>query len=115
MAIKKTHRGKPIDMDSIRMKNEKVIAAGNASLNARGDVVKRDKVVVKSEEIAKAYYENSSNNVRHGSVIRPVSLPIGDAVLQPQEVNVKSENSSTVVDNVAQKSKTKTTTKKNTI
>lgn len=41
----RTNKGAIIDMEAMRAKNEKTIAAGNMKVNAKGDVVKGGKVV----------------------------------------------------------------------
>ena len=59
----RTARGKVIDMHQLFVDNQKSIAVGNASLNARGDLVKHGKVV-KTVEERRAEYEvaNSSSS-----------------------------------------------------
>lgn len=52
----RTARGKVIDMHQLFVDNQKSIAVGNASLNARGDLVKHGKVV-KTVEERRAEYE----------------------------------------------------------
>lgn len=43
-----THRGAPIDMEMMRVKNGDDVALGNAHLNARGDLIGSGGVVIKS-------------------------------------------------------------------
>ncbi len=61
---KKIHtsmRGVQIDMDSLRSRNEDTIAVGNASMNARGDIIgKGGNVIVRREELARKHHEKSS-------------------------------------------------------
>ena len=45
-----TMHGKPIDFDSLRTKNEKTIAVGNAGVNARGDKIGAGGKIVKKRE-----------------------------------------------------------------
>ena len=53
-----TMRGKQIDMDMLRKKNELTPAVGNARVNARGDVLgKGGKIVKKREEVMQEYYK----------------------------------------------------------
>lgn len=56
----RTAKGRVIDMDSLFMANQKTIAIGNASLNARGDYVKNGKVV-KTVEERRDEYEIANN------------------------------------------------------
>jgi hypothetical protein len=51
-------RGKPIDMDALRAQNEQVPAIGNASMNARGDILGRGgSVEIRREMIIQDYYK----------------------------------------------------------
>jgi len=58
-----TSRGKHIDMNRLKLLNEKTIAVGNAGVNARGDQVKGGKIIKSREEIAQEQYNISGNNV----------------------------------------------------
>jgi hypothetical protein len=50
--------GKMIDMDQLRIKNEREIALGNMGVNARGDVVnKKKEVVVTRAQRLKEHYQ----------------------------------------------------------
>lgn len=69
--IKKQHRsmrGKTVDMDLLRKKNELVPAIGNAKVNARGDELgPGGKIVKKREDIIKEFYEKNSKGVKDES------------------------------------------------
>jgi hypothetical protein len=58
-----TSRGKSIDMNRLKLLNETTIAVGNAGVNARGDLVKGNKIIKSREEIAQEHYNISGNNV----------------------------------------------------
>lgn len=45
-----SYRGKHIDMELLRFKNQHQVALGNANLNARGDLLGRGGVIVKTRE-----------------------------------------------------------------
>ena len=45
-----TMQGKPIDFDSLRTKNEKTIAVGNAGTNTRGDKIGPGGKIIKKRE-----------------------------------------------------------------
>lgn len=45
-----TYRGKHVDMELLRFKNQHQVAVGNLSMNARGDVLGRGGVIVKTRE-----------------------------------------------------------------
>lgn len=60
-------RGKPVDLDLLRKKNELTPAVGNARVNARGDLLgPGGKIVKKREEIIKEFYNKDPNAVREG-------------------------------------------------
>ena len=48
--IYRTNKGKPLDMAAMRAENEKTIAAGNMSVNAKGDIVQGGKIVKTAKE-----------------------------------------------------------------
>jgi len=53
----KSMRGKPVDMDLLRKRNELTPAAGNAKVNARGDELgPGGKIVKKREDVVKEHY-----------------------------------------------------------
>jgi hypothetical protein len=58
-----TSRGKKVDMNRIKIKNEMVVAVGNAGTNARGDLVKGGKIVKSREEIMQEQYSVRGNNI----------------------------------------------------
>jgi hypothetical protein len=60
----KTMRGKPLDMARLMAQNQYKIALGNASMNARGDIVEGGKVVKPREEIARDYHRNNPKAVK---------------------------------------------------
>jgi len=48
-----SYRGTTIDMDSMRRENEKTVAVGNESVNARGDQISGGQVTKTADEIAR--------------------------------------------------------------
>ena len=58
-----TANGTIIDMNKLKLKNEKIVAVGNASTNARGDLIQQGKIVKTREQIAQENYKISGNNV----------------------------------------------------
>lgn len=53
----KSMRGKPVDMEILRKKNELTPAVGNARVNARGDELgPGGKIIKKREEVIKEFY-----------------------------------------------------------
>lgn len=61
MSKYRTMRGRTLDMSKIQKKNELAIAAGNASVNARGDVIgKAGKIVKTREQVVKQHYHSDA-------------------------------------------------------
>lgn len=80
-------RGKVIDMELLRKKNELTPAVGNARVNARGDELgPGGKIVRKREDIVKEYYEENLN------VVKPETRPELDVKKQPAKQPVKNIN-----------------------
>jgi hypothetical protein len=63
---KKTYRsmqGKEVELDKLIMRNETVLAVGNAKVNARGDELgPGGKIIKKREDAATEYYEGQPNS-----------------------------------------------------
>lgn len=69
MATIKTKRGQLIDIDTIRSKHEKEIAAGNMNVNARGDILGQNgEIIQKVEDRTKEYYTDNPNAVKKVSI-----------------------------------------------
>jgi hypothetical protein len=63
--VYRTAMGKQIDMQTLMLQNEKTVALGNASLNARGDEIdSRGNIVKKREELAQDYYRANPKAVK---------------------------------------------------
>ncbi len=56
-----TAKGAKLDISSLKLKNEKTLAVGNAKVNARGDKVKNGKIVKTRPEIVADQYRLHSN------------------------------------------------------
>ena len=46
----RSYRGKEVDMVSLAKQNEKTVALGNAHMNAKGDILGKGGIVIKSRE-----------------------------------------------------------------
>ena len=68
----RTNKGKAIDMEAMRTANEKTLAAGNMSVNAKGDVVQGGKVVKTAKERTATRYEGTKQ-VAQASLKRPLT------------------------------------------
>lgn len=59
--IYRSAKGKPVDLDKLKLKNETTIAVGNKSVNARGDVLGPGGKVVKTRnEVMKERYSTEA-------------------------------------------------------
>jgi|TARA_B110000503_G_C7009296_1_gene354946 hypothetical protein len=60
----RTAKGKVVDMDMLRQRNELTPAVGNSRVNARGDEIGPGGVIVRTrEEIIKEYYASTPSSV----------------------------------------------------
>ena len=82
-SVYKTSRGTNIDIDRLKLQNEKTIAVGNAGVNARGDMVKGGKIIKSREELMQENYRISGNNIakdykirENSSDIQPDAIPV---------------------------------------
>ena len=71
-------RGKTVDMDMLRKRNELTPAVGNARVNARGDELgPGGKIIRKKEDIVQEYYNQvPDSSGRAKSNTAPVSEPV---------------------------------------
>ena len=86
--LHKTSRGAIIDMDRLKLANEHVIAVGNSGMNARGDIVKGNKIIKSREEIMQESYNISGNNVAKDAKIRTSARD----VIQPDPIAPEPKN-----------------------
>ena len=63
VGIYTTSRGTKLDINRLKIQNEKVIAVGNAGTNARGDLVKGGQIIKSREEIMQEQYNIRGNNI----------------------------------------------------
>ena len=62
----KSAKGQEVAFEALRAKNEKMVAIGNAKMNARGDLLGKNGQIVKTrEEIALEYNTNVSNPAKN--------------------------------------------------
>jgi hypothetical protein len=61
--VYKTAQGKSVDMGALRLQNENVRAVGNMKVNARGDQVNDDNIIIskKTDEVTRQYQRQVSN------------------------------------------------------
>jgi hypothetical protein len=79
----RTTRGVILDIDRLKTINEKTVAVGNAGVNARGDLVRGNKVIKTREQIAQESYNISGNNVVKDAKIRDSANDIQPDVTGP--------------------------------
>jgi len=85
--LHKTSRGAVIDIDRLKLANENVIAVGNSGMNARGDLVKGNKVIKSREQVMQETYNLSGNNI-----VRDVKNKNKDKAIQPDNVSSQMVN-----------------------
>ena len=92
MPTKRTNKGQVIDMDAIMAQNQSSVAVGNMGVNAKGDKLGKDGVVVQSsEDRVRAYYkDNPKSSTSKASLKgkRPTLTP--DGQLQDPHMEVKT-------------------------
>lgn len=72
----KTMRGDTLDMSQLAAKNEKVVALGNASMNARGDIIgARGQVMKRREQVAQEYHAANPKAVKQVA-LRDISTEV---------------------------------------
>ena len=82
-SVYKTARGAMIDLNSLKLGNEKVIAIGNADVNVRGDIVKNGKIIKTREEVMQESYNIKGLGIAKESKIRQSSKDVEpDVILQ---------------------------------
>ena len=87
----KTAHGKTIDIDSLRLQNEKVIAVGNMKVNARGDQLGRGGEIIQTRNqlMAQQYPKMQTPIATESATINNVA-PDGESFDPPEEI-VKEE------------------------
>lgn len=90
MSRHSTFRGTVIDMDSLRRENEKTIAVGNMSVNARGDRVKNGVITKTAEEIARENHRVQPS-IMKGASLKDV-IDNNSSVMQDAPVADKKED-----------------------
>lgn len=91
----RTMRGQTVDMARMAAENSHQIALGNASMNARGDVIGSNGMVVKSrEQISRDYHASNPKAVKQMAlrdIKREVFVSPAEAMAaaKPPEIKVK--------------------------
>lgn len=77
----KTKRlGKEINLDAILAKNAKMVAVGNANMNAQGDIIgKNGKIIEKAADRARSDYAVSEKAIKHVSIKKEIHDEIENA------------------------------------
>ena len=93
----KSTKGKIIDMEAMRIANEKTIAAGNMGVNAKGDLIEGGKVVQTAKERVTPSYTKVTQTAEV-SMKKPLSRSDSDEVtpktkkaLEPMEAEMTTE------------------------
>jgi len=99
----KTARGVSVDLNALKLNNERVVAVGNAGVNARGDLVQNGRIIKTREQLMQETYNIKGTNIAKDAKIRqsandlepdlisapPIDLnnPYEDLITMPEEVN----------------------------
>lgn len=69
-SIRRTAQGKMVDINALRLKNERVRAVGNMNVNAKGDLLDADNRSISSRkrQVAGQYRKQITTNVAHAEV-----------------------------------------------
>ena len=95
MTTRRTNQGQQIDMDALGLKNEKEIALGNMSINARGDKIGIGvKVIAERNQVARVYYQNNPKAVVQSVSIKDAvdDKPVveqSESIVKPKKAKVK--------------------------
>lgn len=91
--MKKNYRsalGRQIDIDSLRLSNENIIAVGNMKVNARGDELGPGGEVIRTRnEVMSEYYN------RNAGVVTKTAVPVTnetEAIQQAQQAQERASN-----------------------
>ena len=83
--VHRSMRGKTVDMDLLRQRNELTPAVGNVRVNARGDELGAGgQIVRKREQVLKEYYENSPRMTKE-TTKEEILAPTTEEILAPSK------------------------------
>jgi len=82
-------RGKPVDMDLLRKRNELTPAVGNARVNARGDTLGPGGQIIKKREDVVAEHYAQAGSVIQSSGRTNVETPVAEKTVKPVAEPVK--------------------------
>ncbi len=94
----RTANGKQVDMDTLALKNETVIAVGNMNVNARGDVLGEGGKIIKTrEDVMKEHYSVNNSIVpkdapmptadNDTTVQQPVAQPVQSTPIEEKQID----------------------------
>lgn len=95
----KSYRGQLVDMELLKFQNQTAVAAGNAKMNARGDILGRGGVIVKTHEERMVENEQKMENPtfipehQSKSQAPKVQLPVSENAFfaeEPQASNAEA-------------------------
>ena len=94
MAIKKTYRGQPFDMEAMVRQHKSTVAAGNMRANANGDILGNGGVVIrKAGEVSRQHFNNTktvvSDNVSLKTPLEPEKTKKQITPKQPPQAEKK--------------------------
>lgn len=101
MAIRRTNRGTPIDMDALLAANQSVVAVGNMRVNAAGDLLgERGEIIQKNEDRVRAYYrDNPKSSTARASLKGKLPGPTEEEIATATESAAAVKTAATAQEN----------------
>lgn len=101
MAIRRTNRGTPIDMDALLAANQSVVAVGNMRVNAAGDLLgERGEIIQKNEDRVRAYYrDNPKSSTARASLKGKLPGPTEEEIAAATESAAAVKTAATAQEN----------------
>ena len=88
----KSMRGKSVDMDTLKLVNEKTVAVGNMKVNARGDRLGKGGQIVKTaDKVAQEYYKDNPKATKRLSLKDTVDANLEEIVETPKAAPPKAK------------------------
>ena len=101
--VYKTMKGKTIDLELLRQKNEMTPAVGNARVNARGDELGTGgKIIRKKEDVLRDYYADNPATVPDesvGKIVADEPAAVEESTSKPKTTRAQKKSASKEVVN----------------
>ena len=92
MTTHKSNKGRPVDMETLRLKNEGAIAVGNMKVNAKGDKLgPGGEVVMTAAERVHQYYAENETTVTKTSIKPNLDEDLPEEVVPQKKERAKKK------------------------